>query len=113
MSRVPFGSLSSRTYPRRAIVIIVAGTLYVDPSAREAYLADCQDLIRQARDTEGCLDFYLVADPLEAGRINVFERWESVAAVEAFRGSGPSGPQQELIRSAAVSEYEIATEKRL
>jgi quinol monooxygenase YgiN len=94
-------------------VIIVAGTLDVDPDERDRYLADCADLIRQARGTDGCLDFYLVADPVEPGRINVFERWDSVAAVEAFRGSGPSGAQQELIRSAAVSEYEVAAEKRL
>ena len=90
-------------------MIIVAGLLHVDPSERDRYLADCQDLIRQARETEGCLDFYLTADPIEPGRINVFEQWESVAAVEAFRGSGPSGPQQEAIKSATVSQHEIAS----
>ena len=94
-------------------MIIVAGALHVDPTERDRYLADCADLIRQARDTEGCLDFYLTADPIEPGRINVFEQWESVAAVEAFRGSGPSGPQQEAIRDAAVSQHEIASSERL
>ena len=43
----------------------------------------------------------------------MFEQWESVAAVEAFRGSGPSGRQQEAIRSAAVSQHEIASSVRL
>ena len=94
-------------------MIIVAGALHVDPTERDRYLADCADLIRQARDTEGCLDFYLTADPIEPGRINVFEQWESVAAVEAFRGSGLSGPQQEAIRDAAVSQHEIASSERL
>lgn len=94
-------------------MIIVAGALHVDPSERDGYLADCADLIRQARDTEGCQDFYLVADPVEPGRINVFEQWETVAAVEAFRGSGPSGPQQEAIMSASVSQHEIASSMTL
>lgn len=94
-------------------MIIVAGPLHVDPGERDQYLADCQDLIRQARSTDGCLDFYLSADPIEPGRINVFEQWESVVAVEAFRGSGPSGPQQEAIRSAAVSQHEVASSTRL
>lgn len=94
-------------------MIIVSGPLHVDPSERDHYLADCQGLIRQARSTEGCLDFYLAADPVEPGRINVFEQRESVAAVEAFRGSGPSGPQQEAIRSAAVTQHEVASSLRL
>ncbi len=94
-------------------MIIVAGQLQVDPDERDRYLADCGDLIRQARGTAGCVDFYLSADPAEPDRINVFEQWESVAAVEAFRGSGPSGPQQEAIKSAAVSQHEIASSVRL
>lgn len=94
-------------------MIIVAGHLMVDPTERDDYLADCQDLIRQARGTESCLDFHLSADPIEPGRINVFEHWESVAAVEAFRGSGPSGPQQEAISSASVSQHEIASSMTL
>jgi quinol monooxygenase YgiN len=94
-------------------MIIVAGPLRVDPGERNRYLADCTGLIREARGTEGCLDFYVTADPIEPDRINVFEQWESVAAVEAFRGSGPSGPQQEAIRDAAVSQHEIASSERL
>ena len=94
-------------------MVIVAGAVHVDPAARAAYLADCQELITQARGTAGCLDFHLTADPLEADRINVFEQWESVAAVEAFRGSGPSGPQQEAIRSATVWQHQIASSQQL
>jgi hypothetical protein len=40
--------------------------------------------------------------------VNNFERWESQAAVEAFRGSGPSGKQAAAMLSASVSEYDIA-----
>ena len=52
-------------------MIIVAGALRVDSTQRTAYLADCQDLMAQARNTEGCLDFHLAADPLEPDRINI------------------------------------------
>jgi quinol monooxygenase YgiN len=107
------GARGPSFFERRPIVIIVAGQLRVDPEERDRYLTDCADLIRQARGTEGCLDFYLSPDPIEPDRINVFEQWESVAAVEAFRGSGPSGPQQEAIRSAAVSQHETASSVRL
>lgn len=94
-------------------MIIVAGHIRVDSDQRDGYLADCTELIRTARQTAGCLDFSLTADPLEPGRINVFEQWESVAAVEAFRGSGPSEDQQTTINEATVWQHEIADSTRL
>lgn len=94
-------------------MIIVAGHLIVEPKQREAYLADCVSIVEQARRTAGCLDFALSADLADPGRINVYERWESRAAVEAFRGSGPSDAQGALIRSASVSEYDAANERSL
>jgi quinol monooxygenase YgiN len=94
-------------------MIIVSGTLFVDSAERATYLAGCEDVIRQARQAPGCVDFHLTADPLEPDRIKVFEQWESVEAVEAFRGSGPSGEQQAAIRVAQVFQHEVASSSRL
>ena len=71
-------------------MIIVAGQILVEPAQREAYLQTCVEVIEQARRAPGCLDFALTADLVTAGRINVFERWESAEAVRSFRGEGPS-----------------------
>ncbi len=90
-------------------MIIVAGPIHLDPAERDGYLEGCREVIEAARAAEGCLDFHLAADPVDPGRINVFERWETVEAVEAFRGSGPSGEQGAAILDAAVVQYEIAT----
>ena len=86
----------------------MAGPLFVEPSERDAYLTGCLGVITAAREAEGCLDFHLSADPVDPGRINVFERWETAAAVEAFRGSGPDGDQQAQILDAAVVQYEVS-----
>jgi quinol monooxygenase YgiN len=94
-------------------VIIVAGFLIVDPGARAAYLDGCDEVVRLARSSPGCVDFHLSADPLDPERINVFEQWESPAAVEAFRGSGPSSEQQAMIRDAQVFQHEVASTLRL
>ena len=83
-------------------MVIVAGHVVVDPTERDDYLSGCVEVVRQARRTPGCLDFSLTADLIEPGRVNIFERWESQAAVEAFRGSGPSDEQGAAIVSAAV-----------
>ncbi|MEO3770137.1 antibiotic biosynthesis monooxygenase [Micromonospora sp. B9E7] len=89
-------------------MLIIAGSLRVEPEARDGYLADCAEVIAQARGTAGCLDFLLAADPLEPGRIHVYERWESAEQLAAFRGSGPSDPQGAKILDADVQRYLIS-----
>ena len=94
-------------------MIIVSGALFVDAGERDAYLAGCREVIVAARAAPGCVDFHLAADPIEADRINVFEQWESAAAVDTFRGSGPSDDQAAAIRDARVFQHEIATSQQL
>ncbi len=90
-------------------MIIVSGFLRVDPDQRTTYLEGCQQVVRAARVSEGCIDFYISADPIEVDRINVFEQWESAEAVETFRGSGPSDDQQAAITDAKVMQHEVAS----
>lgn len=94
-------------------MVIVAGHLIVDPERRAAYLEGCVSVIELARRAGGCLDFCIAADLVDPGRINIFERWESQSAVEAFRGSGPSDEQGAAIRSASVAEYDVADLRHL
>jgi quinol monooxygenase YgiN len=94
-------------------MVIVAGHITVAPHQREAYLADYARVVGQARGAAGCLDFAISADLLDPSRINIFERWASQAAVDAFRGSGPSDEQGAAIRAAAVAEYDIAAARPL
>jgi quinol monooxygenase YgiN len=89
-------------------MVIAAGHIAVDPEQRESYLAGCMSVVRKARRADGCLDFAITADLLDPGRVNLFERWESQAAVETLRGSGPSKKQGAATRSVSVAEYDIA-----
>ena len=89
-------------------MIIVSGHLIVDPAVRDEYLAGCVEVARLARAATGCVDFHLSADPIEPGRINIFEQWESAEAAESFRGSGPSDEQQLAVLSAHVEQHRIA-----
>jgi quinol monooxygenase YgiN len=92
--------------------VIVSGHLTVAPQARADYLQGCADVVRAARAAPGCLDFAIGADLIEPGRINVFERWDSRAAVETFRGSGPSDEQNAALLGASVAEYEVSETAR-
>ena len=66
-------------------------------------------MVPLARRAAGCLDFVQAADPLDAGRINVFERWESEEALLDFRGAGQPASDSPPIRSADVKRYVIAS----
>jgi quinol monooxygenase YgiN len=71
-------------------MVIVAGHITVGPQQRKSYLAGCVRIVEQARRAVGCLDVAICADLVDPGRVNIFERWESQAALETFRGSGPA-----------------------
>ncbi len=58
----------------------------------------------------GCLDFAIGADLVDPGRINIFERWDSQATLETFRGSGPDSEQSQAMLTASVEEYAVAGE---
>ncbi|HET9142942.1 antibiotic biosynthesis monooxygenase family protein [Actinophytocola sp.] len=94
-------------------MVIVAGHLVVDPDERESYLEGCVSVVELARRAPGCLDFTIAADLVDAGRVNIFERWESRADVAAFRGSGPGDEQSAAMLAASVAEYDVADVRSL
>lgn len=89
-------------------MLIVSGWISVDPEVRDGYLAGCRRVVVEARATPGCLDFVLSADPVEADRITVYERWASDEVLAAFRGSGPAPEQTAAILDAQVQKYRIS-----
>jgi quinol monooxygenase YgiN len=89
-------------------MLIIAGQIRVKEDERDDYVTDCEQVVRAARASKGCLDFAITADTLEAGRINVYERWQDEGTLLAFRGSGPSSDQQTQILDASVRRYVIS-----
>ncbi|WP_229869307.1 putative quinol monooxygenase [Streptomyces inusitatus] len=92
-------------------VIIVSGYLSVAADKREEYISGCHSVIEQARAADGCLDFALSPDPIDPGRINVYERWESDEQLMKFRGSGPDDEQNAEILGADVWRYRISAKE--
>lgn len=65
-------------------MIIIAGTIDVDPAQFDACVAASTPIQKATRDDEpGCLAYCFAPDPVVPGRIQVFELWadqESLAA---------------------------------
>lgn len=98
-------------------MIIVAGTIEVDPASRAAFLASRADVMRRSRAEEGCLEYAFSADPLEPGRVVLFERWASPEALDAHIATLRStpAPEAEEVKPLrqAVAVYEVATVREL
>lgn len=91
-------------------MLIVVGHLVLDPADRDAHVAASAGAVRLARAADGCLDFAVSADPVDPGRVNVFERWSSAEELRAFReGGGDDDTQVDFDRIVAfeVEEYSV------
>ena len=93
-------------------MLIIAGTFEVDPARRAQFIADREAGMREARAEAGCIDYVLSPDPLEAGRVYLFERWESkehlAPHLARMRESQPAAPDAVPILSADLLQYKIA-----
>jgi len=97
-------------------MVIVGGTFEVEPHQREAFLADRLEAMRTSRAEPGCLEYAMSADPIDPGRVLLFERWASqedldvhLAALAGGQGAGAAVAPV----SASIVVYDIAGERRL
>src|SRR5580704_16646881 len=65
-------------------MLIIAGTITVDPNDGEKFLAIRRDTVAAARQMKGCLDYAFSADIVDPSCIRLFERWESEDDVAAW-----------------------------
>jgi quinol monooxygenase YgiN len=91
-------------------MLIVAGVFEVEPDRREEYLASRAETMRISRTEPGCLEYVFSADPIVAGRVVLFERWQdkqSLAAhLTAIRAKPAAAGAVPVIRSE-TAQYEI------
>jgi quinol monooxygenase YgiN len=57
--------------------IVVAGEVDFPPENRAAALAGARPFIEAALAQKGCVHYAWTADPYDAGRVHVFEEWDS------------------------------------
>jgi quinol monooxygenase YgiN len=98
-------------------VVIVGGSYEVEPDQREEFLAGRREAVRAARAEPGCLEYTVAADPIEPGRVVLFERWEDQAALDVhiggMRQAPPPPPGGVAPKSVTVVVYDISGERTL
>ncbi len=90
------------------MTVIVAGKLYVDPQDRDRLVEGHRPIVEAARTHPGCIDLSISADPIEPGRVNLFEYWESPEALDAFRAVAPSPAVAIDIKDDQVLKHEVS-----
>lgn len=87
--------------------IAVAGWVMVDPNKRDERVKEHQELLQRARRAPGCLDLAISADPIDPGRINIFELWQSEAELDAWRAVANPPKEVTPILVDNVQKHEI------
>lgn len=91
------------------MTVIVAGSVWVDPATRDQSVEAHQVIVRAARDYPGCLDCAISADPIDPGRVNLFEYWDSEETLNAWRAIAPHpGPPKTTIKAQNVFLHEVS-----
>lgn len=67
------------------MIIIYAGTITMDPEVRDRYISLRLEQTRSYRDQPGVLEYAITADAVDPSVVNVFECYESEAALAAHQ----------------------------
>ena len=98
-------------------MVIVAGSFEIKPEEREEFLAGRLDSMRASRAESGCLEYTMSADPIDPGRVVLFERWADQASLDAHlaaMGNAPKPTGRAVApTSATVMLYEVSGERPL
>jgi quinol monooxygenase YgiN len=95
-------------------MLIIAGTITVDPDDREKFLAIRRDTVAAARQMKGCLDYAFSADIVDPSCVRLFERWESEDDVAAWMVAhhtdrGQSGEPAVSIQRMEFLKHQISS----
>ena len=98
-------------------MVIVGGTFEFEPALRDKFIESRVDMMRTSRSEPGCIEYTFGADPLDPGRVILFEKWEDQAALDAHIAAQRAAPRpsEPGIRpiSSSIMLYDVVGERSL
>jgi quinol monooxygenase YgiN len=96
---------------------INAGYIEVEPSQRDAFLAQLLDNVKTSQAEDGCIEYVMSADPINPDRVRVFEVWESTehhrVHMERMMAPRPAdAPARIPYQSIDVVYYDVSGTRR-
>jgi len=95
-------------------MLVIAGTVSIDPEKREAAVAAALEMMRETLKEAGCISYTFSGDLSDPGGFRIFEEWESQEALDAhFKAPHMAKFQAEMggfgVRGMDVKRYEVAS----
>lgn len=64
-------------------MLVIAGTIPIDPEKKEGALAAMQAMSEASEAEDGCISYRFYINPWDDSQILIFEEWETEAALQA------------------------------
>jgi quinol monooxygenase YgiN len=64
-------------------VLLIAGSIRIDPTRRDELLETAIEVARELRKQVGCIEIAISADLEDRSRLHLLQKWESQAALSA------------------------------
>ena len=95
-------------------MLIVAGTIGIDPTNRERAIAAAVEMMEATLKEPGCAAYTISADVSDPGAFHIFEEWQDQAALDAHFAMPHMAAFQEAlgkvgVRGMTVSKYDVSS----
>lgn len=99
-------------------MLVIAGTISIDPAKRDVAIAAARDLMAETRKEPGCIAYVMSGDFDDPGCLRLFEEWESQQALDAHMKAPHMAKFQAQIpqlgfRGMKVERYEVSSKGAL
>jgi quinol monooxygenase YgiN len=101
-------------------MIIVTGTIEVDPARRDEFLAEQAEDFAAGRAEPGCLEYGLLVDPTRPEVVRLLERWADVTSFDAHlqalgarAAEGKMPMASDAVRSMEITRHDVASSSKL
>lgn len=88
-------------------MIVVAGTITFDPEHQATMVQAANHVAEMTRTEPGCISYEFFADLNHAGRLHVFEEWDSVEALERHLESSHLAEFYQVMQASGLRSRDI------
>ncbi|HTF34209.1 MAG TPA: putative quinol monooxygenase [Myxococcota bacterium] len=94
-------------------MLVIAGTIAIDPTKREAAIAAAKEMMTATRREPGCRAYTFSLDLDDPGRVHLFEHWDSQTALDAHFQTPHMARFNAAVaglgvREASLQKYEVS-----
>jgi quinol monooxygenase YgiN len=96
-------------------MVIVAGTMQLDPADRDAFLQSRADAVKATLTEPGCIEYSFSADGHDPGLVRLFEVWENQDALSthlallAENAKQQGAPAASPVKKADILQYNVSS----